>query len=453
MHLTPIKGYANALLDAAPDAMVISDSRGAIIYANQHAATLFGYLNEELIGEQVEKLLPERFRAAHPALRVAYARSPRLRPMGESRQLFARHRNGAEIQVEIRLSTLQTEDGLLVLSTIRDATGHRDLPLKTGLLIQDERVETESQGQTGDLSEARERDQILLNSIGDAVISVDAAGDVTYLNPIAEKMTGWSREDATGRALQEVLIITDDHGRKSVLDPVQSARGLNVDSAAASGILIRRDGSRFAVEHSSAPMRNDDGELIGAVMVFRDVSVVRAITQKFAHAAHHDSLTGLPNRLLLESRLTQAIDLAHRHNCEAALLFLDLDGFKLVNDTLGHPVGDRLLRSVAGALQGCVRSTDTVSRFGGDEFVVLLSEISGQADAAQVAEKILGVLRAHHSVDEPGLRITASVGIALYPHDGIDPQTLLRNADDAMFLAKRAGGNGYRRWSGSVKYV
>jgi diguanylate cyclase (GGDEF)-like protein/PAS domain S-box-containing protein len=449
-----IKGHANDLLDAAPDAMIIVDSCGTIVYANHHTATLFGYLSDELIGQQVEILLPERFRADHPSLRVSYAHSPRLRTMGENQQLYARHRNGSEFQVEIRLSALQTEEGLLVLSTIRDVTARRDLPLKTGLVIHGDREKTRRQGQADDLFEARERAQGSLNSIGDAVISIDSAGKVSYLNPIAEKMTGWSRADATGRPLQEVLTITDDNDRKSTLAPLQSViETRNIGSAAASGILTRRDGSEFAIEHSSAPMQNDDGDVIGAVMVFRDVSAARAITQKLAYAAHHDALTGLPNRLVLESRLTQAMALASRHNGEAAVLFLDLDGFKLVNDTFGHTVGDQLLESVARLLQQCVRRTDTVSRFGGDEFIVLLSEISRPTDAVVFAEKILGALSVPHSVGQHSLLVTASIGIGLYPHDGTDPQTLLRNADDAMFHAKRPGGNTYQLWSRSGKYV
>jgi diguanylate cyclase (GGDEF)-like protein/PAS domain S-box-containing protein len=294
----------------------------------------------------------------------------------------------------------------------------------------------------------------VLNSIGDAVISIDPAGNVSYLNPIAEKITGWSQADATGRPLQEVLTITDDNGRVTVLAPPQSAtETIDIETAAASGILTRREGSEIAIEHSFAPMRNDDGDVIGAVVVIRDVSVARAITEKLAYAAHHDALTGLPNRVLLVSRLTQAIALAGRHNCEAAVLFLDLDAFKLVNDTLGHAVGDRLLESVARLLQQCVRSTDTVSRFGGDEFVVLLSELSRPGDAVVFAERILSALQVPHSVDQHSLMVTASIGIALYPHDGIDPQTLLRNADDAMFHAKVPGGNTYQLWSRSRKYA
>ncbi len=180
------------------------------------------------------------------------------------------------------------------------------------------------------------------------------------------------------------------------------------------------------------------------MIVFRDVSAARVITNRLTYAAQHDPLTGLPNRVLLVSRLTQAIALARRRNNAVAVLFLDSDGFKLINHTLGHPVGDRLLESVASVLQRCVRDADTVSRFGGDEFVVLLSEISHPADAVVVAEKILDALRMPHTIDEHRLMVTASVGIGLYPDHGTEPATLLHNADEAMFRAKRPGGNSYQ---------
>jgi diguanylate cyclase (GGDEF)-like protein/PAS domain S-box-containing protein len=447
-----LTSYADQLLDVAPDAMIIVDSNGTIIYANHHAAKLFGYHSDELIGERMEMLVPERFRTTHQGQRASYSLNPRLRSMGENQQLYARHRNGSEFQVEIRLSGLQTADGLLVLSTIRDVTARGDLLLKAGLMVKSNQAKAKRQDQAHGLFEATEHAQAALHSIGDAVISIDPAGNVIYVNPIAEKMMGWSRADATGRPLREVLTITDDDGRKSVLPPPRSAtEALNFESAAASEILTRRDGSEIAIEHSFAPMQNDDGDTIGAVIVIRDVSAARAIAQKLAYAAHHDALTGLPNRVLLESRLTQAIALASRHNCEAAVLFLDLDAFKLVNDTLGHAVGDRLLESVARLLQQCVRSTDTVSRFGGDEFVVLLSELSRPGDAVVFAQRILRALQVPHSVDQHKLMVTASIGIALYPHDGVDPQTLLRNADAAMFQAKDPGGNTYQLWNRSRK--
>jgi len=420
MEKTLIRGYAHELLDAAPDAMIIADACGKIIYANQHTEVLFGYFGGELIGKQIEMLLPERFRIAHPDLRVSYAHNPRLRPMGENVELYALHRNGSEFRVEIRLSS--------------------------GPVV------AERPGQADELFEARERAQGTLNSIGDAVISTDPAGNVSYLNPVAEKLTGWSRADATGRPLQEILTIINDRESEHMLTLQSALVEIGAASASASGILTRRDGTEFAVEHSAAPMQDDGGSIIGVVMVFRDVSAARAITQKLAYAAHHDALTGLPNRLLLEFRLTQALALARRHNRAIAVLFLDLDGFKLINDSLGHPVGDCLLLSVARLLQRCVRSGDTVSRFGGDEFVVLLSEISRPADAVVFAQKILDALRMPHTIHEHSLLVTASIGIGLFPYDGNDPQTLLRNADDAMFDAKRPGGNSYQLWSRSGKY-
>jgi diguanylate cyclase (GGDEF)-like protein/PAS domain S-box-containing protein len=447
-----IEGHARELLDAAPDAMIIADSSGRILYANWQTEALFGYSDGELIGKPVEMLLPERFRKHHPSLRASYARNPRLRSMSENAELYAQHRNGSEFRVEIRLSALQTEEGLLISSTIRDITARGDLLLKANLLIQNSRATVGRPGQANELVEASERAQGTLNSIGDAVISTDRAGNVSYLNLAAEKLTGWSLADARGRPLKDVLTITNDSESEPMLALQSAPVEVGVASTSASGILTRRDGAEFAVEHSAAPMQDDRGAVIGAVMVFRDVSAARAITQKLAYAAHHDALTGLANRLLFESRLTQGMALARRHNCEVAVLFLDLDRFKPVNDAWGHLVGDRLLQSVADLLQRCVRNTDTVSRFGGDEFVVLLSEISKPADAVALAEKILHALRIPHTIDQHSLLVTASIGIGLYPHDGIDPQTLLRNADDAMFRAKRAGGNAYRLSSRSVEY-
>jgi diguanylate cyclase (GGDEF)-like protein/PAS domain S-box-containing protein len=425
--------------------MVITDECGSIVYANVQTERLFGYRPDELKGNPIEMLLPERFRKSHPALRASYARAPRLRPMGENLRLFAQHRDGNEIRVEVRLSSLKTEEGLLVLSAIRDISARVDLPLKANLMVPSRTFAAQQPGDTHGLIEDRHVGaEGTLNCIGDAVISTDLAGKVTYFNPGAERITGWLRSEATGRVLREVLTLRNDTDSQ----PTHTLQSVSIDAtlpcAWASGLLTRRDGTEFAVEHSAAPIQDDQGEVTGTVMVFRDVSAARAITQKLAYAAHHDSLTGLPNRLLLESRLTQAMALARRHNSEVAVLFLDLDRFKSVNDTWGHIVGDRLLESVARVLRSCVRSTDIVSRLGGDEFVVLLSEISDPENAIASARKILEALQNPHSIDQHRLLATVSVGIGVCPYDGIDPQTLLCNADAAMFQAKRSVGNTYR---------
>jgi diguanylate cyclase len=182
----------------------------------------------------------------------------------------------------------------------------------------------------------------------------------------------------------------------------------------------------------------------GAVMVFHDVSTARALSSKMSHLAQHDSLTDLPNRTLFSDRLTEAIAAAHRYQRKLAVLFLDLDRFKHINDSLGHAVADRLLQSVARRLHACVRASDTVSRQGGDEFVILLSEVARAQDAAVSAEKILLAVRTLHHIDQHDLHLTASIGIVTYPDDGTDAETLMKNADFAMYHAKDSGRNNYQ---------
>ncbi len=179
-------------------------------------------------------------------------------------------------------------------------------------------------------------------------------------------------------------------------------------------------------------------------MVFRDVTANREMAEKAAHASEHDHLTGLPNRLLLNDRISQAIALAPRHGKQVAVLFLDLDGFKHINDSLGHGVGDRLLQSTAKRLVDCVRVSDTVSRQGGDEFVVLLSEAEDWEDAAIVARRMLAAVAESHAIDHHELQITTSIGVSVFPDDGADVETLIKNADTAMYQAKENGRQSFQ---------
>ncbi|KAF0190807.1 MAG: response regulator receiver [Gammaproteobacteria bacterium] len=291
----------------------------------------------------------------------------------------------------------------------------------------------------------RERAQVTLDSIGDAVISADIVGNVTYLNLVAERMTGWSREEAAGRPLAEVLKIIDGATREPCRSPIELAVQHNKPvGLSANCVLVRRDGVELPIEDSAAPIHARGGHVIGAVMVFHDVSAARTMVLKMSHLAQHDALTDLPNRVLLNDRLTQALSLARRRRKLLAVLFLDLDLFKNINDSLGHLVGDKLLQSVADRLLTCVRSSDTVSRQGGDEFVILLSDIEHSEDAARRAENIISVLEDYHRIAEHDLNITMSIGISVYPGDGEDAETLIKNADAAMYHAKQKGRNNYQ---------
>jgi diguanylate cyclase (GGDEF)-like protein/PAS domain S-box-containing protein len=295
------------------------------------------------------------------------------------------------------------------------------------------------------LFEEKERAQVTLNSIGDAVVSTDVAGRVTYLNVVAEDLTGWSRNEAAGHPLEEVLQIVDATTRQAMQNTTMLA--IRADKALAlppNCVLIRRDGIEAAIEDSTAPIHDRRGAVTGAVMVFHDVSMARAMTRKMTHLAQHDSLTNLPNRVLLGDRLREAIILSGRHQRKLSVLFLDLDRFKHINDSMGHVVGDRLLQSVARRLFSCVRSSDTVGRQGGDEFVVLLWEVRRAEDAAMTAAKILEALREPHRIDGHELYVSGSIGIVTYPDDGTDAETLMKKADLAMYHAKETGRDSYQ---------
>jgi diguanylate cyclase (GGDEF)-like protein/PAS domain S-box-containing protein len=295
------------------------------------------------------------------------------------------------------------------------------------------------------LFDEKERAQVTLNSIGDSVLCINTQGHVTYLNLAAEHMTGWSRDEAAGRSVEEVCRIIDVTTREAVDNPMAFAIRENKTVALkANCLLIRRDGVEAGIEDSAAPIHDRRGQVTGAVMVFHDVSMARALSLKMSHLAQHDGLTDLPNRILLNDRLSQAIALGRRHQQRLAVLFLDLDRFKHINDSLGHDFGDRVLRIVAQRLLHCVRSSDTVSRQGGDEFVIVLSEIAHALDAEVCANKILTALSAPFHIDQHELYITASIGIATYPEDGREADGLLKHADLAMYHAKSQGSNNHQ---------
>jgi len=294
--------------------------------------------------------------------------------------------------------------------------------------------------------------QFTLNCIGDAVLTTDISGKVTYLNPMAERMTGWSLQEASGRAVGEVMRIIDGATREPFRNPVELALKQDaVASLAANCVLVRRDGLETVVEDSAAPIHDWESNAIGAVIVFRSLTEARARALRMSHLAQYDFLTGLPNRMLLRDRLTQAVALAARYGRRLAMLFVDLDGFKDVNDSAGHAIGDRLLQSIAGRLLACVRSSDTVSRYGGDEFVILLSEIDHSRNLMPVAKKILAALTAPHNLTPHIFHITASIGVSIFPQDSPDGGTLIQSADAAMYWVKQNGRNNIHLFDGRLK--
>jgi diguanylate cyclase (GGDEF)-like protein/PAS domain S-box-containing protein len=273
-------------------------------------------------------------------------------------------------------------------------------------------------------------------------------GRVDYMNIAAELITEWPRNEASGLPIAEVLTIVNGANGRAIANPVDSvlqgnqAPGLNGEA-----VLVCRHGRRIPIEDSAAPIHDWDGQVVGAVLVFRDISDAVAMTSKMRHLAQHDFLTNLPNRVLLNDRITQAIAAARRNGTNPALLFLDLDKFKHINDSLGHAVGDQLLQAVSVRLVRCVRTSDTVSRHGGDEFVILLADERESQNAALAAEKILLALSTPFLIDGQQLHTSTSIGISAFPLDGMDAAALIKNADTAMYHAKERGRNNYQFFS------
>src|ERR1700676_1227180 len=287
----------------------------------------------------------------------------------------------------------------------------------------------------------QQRADVILSCTGDAVLISDVAGFVRHLNEPAELLTGWSCQEAIGRSLDEVFQTIDSISRQAVGDPLAAAVDKKYVPLCSNCVLIQRHGFEVAIEGSAAYTRDRVGNINGSIFVFNDISAARAKSLELSHLAQHDFLTDLPNRVLLNDRITQAISFAARYSKELAVMFVDLDGFKRINDSLGHTVGDKLLQLVASRLVACVRRSDTVSRLGGDEFVVLLYQVEHAEDAAFISKKILSSLAEPFSIEQKHLDISASIGVSTYPGDGQDAETLLHKADTAMYAAKKLGRN------------
>jgi diguanylate cyclase (GGDEF)-like protein/PAS domain S-box-containing protein len=274
---------------------------------------------------------------------------------------------------------------------------------------------------------------------------VNLAGNITFVNKSACRQFGYSEEELIGTNYRAYVPKEDI---KSVYKAWNKVYRTGEPLKSYPFATVRKDGTQIFVENSVSPVRDKGGKIIGFRAVSRDVTQRKQFEQKLADMATHDSLTGLPNRTLLADRLTMGLALSRRSGSRLAILMLDLDRFKVVNDTMGHGAGDQLLKSVGERLIGVTRKSDTVARIGGDEFVLVLPQISMPLDAARLAQRILDVFKEPIIFDGHQLSITTSIGIAVYPDDGKDIDILLKNADNAMYWAKEQGRDMYRFYGG-----
>ncbi|WP_423196248.1 MULTISPECIES: diguanylate cyclase [unclassified Cupriavidus] len=301
---------------------------------------------------------------------------------------------------------------------------------------------TEQRRLTSALFEEKERLHITLRSIGDAVICTDAVMRVTFLNPIAEQLTGWSMDAAMGQPLEQVFRIVDELTGEVIPSPVeQCLQSLRPAYLQEGAVLQSLTGERHDVQDSAAPVLTGNGDVLGAVLVFQDITTSRALQRELAHSATHDALTGLPNRAWFEKRLREACDAARQQGHRSALCFIDLDRFKIVNDTAGHGAGDVLLRELGYVIRHHVRPDDLLARLGGDEFALLLKDCTvDQAD--HVCQKVIDAIRGRRFPwDGRVYDVGASIGIAAIDSEAPPVGELMSRADVACYAAKAAGRN------------
>lgn len=302
--------------------------------------------------------------------------------------------------------------------------------------------------------EAKEREQaearlrLLINSSGEGVYGVDFDGNCTFCNPVALRLLGFRDvSEVLGKNMHE-LIHRERPGDCRVpglcrLSAYQDGQAVHAED----DVFCRAGGVCLPVEYRSHPIYSD-GRVVGAVVTFSDITERKRTQEQIWRQANYDGLTGIPNRNLFHDRLDQAVSQAARGRGRVALLFMDLDGFKEVNDTLGHDAGDVLLKEAAQRLMACVRDSDTVARIGGDEFTVILPHVNGAAEAEAVAAKVLDRLREPFRLHGRDVFVSASIGIAVYPGDADSSATLIKHADAAMYRAKDSGKNTARSYSG-----
>ncbi len=428
-----------ALCQTSPDAVVVAEADGTIVFANQRVLELLGYEPQLLVGRKVEELVPHRFNG-HAKQREYFNKDPSTRHMGTRAIVTARHKNGADIPVDISLSPLQLQgnaDGKkirLTQAVIRDAAARWE-------------------GQQDELVRS-----VAMDSAANGIVITDTQGEIQWVNPAVSRMTGYTSKELLGKNTR--ILKSHEHGPafyKNLWETISAGRTWYGDIE-----NRRKDGTLYCEEQHISPVRGDDGKISHYIAIKQDVTARKdaerelkeanaelalhlkeneGLRQQLREEAIHDPLTGLFNRRYLHETLVREIARARREKIDLSILAIDLDGFKNVNDTLGHAAGDEVLELLADLLMTTTRQSDMVCRMGGDEFLVMMPQMSGDMASRRGQEWLVAFQEKQRDLPTRAtdLICTFSIGITNVRPDDEDVDEILKRADDALYRAKRQG--------------
>src|SRR5215213_2934440 len=416
--------------ESAATGMALVGTDGCFLRVNRSLCEILGYPERKLLGKTFQEIThPEDLDADLDQVRRML--DGEIRTYQMEKRYF--HKEGHVVWALLSVSLVHDEEDepLYFVSQIQDMSERKKV---------EEAFERLSQ-----------QYEMVLRSAGEGIFGLDLHGNVTFVNPAASDMTEWNTQDLLGRPMHELLHHTKPDGTPypSEESPIYAAFTTGTTHSRDDEVFWRIDGTSFPVEYTSTPIF-EDGEIAGAVVTFRNITERRALEQQLHHQAFHDPLSGLPNRALFLNRLEHALTRANRRGTKVAVLFVDLDNFKVINDSLGHKAGDQLLAAVAERLKACLRPEDTAARLGGDEFTILVEDIASVGEVVQIVDRIAEILRAPFALEEQDVFATVSTGIALNSTAQEHASDLLRHADLAMYQAKHRGKARYEVFEHSM---
>ena len=413
----------HAIMEHVPDGIITINSQGIIETFNSAACKLFGYELEDVIGKNIKILMPEQFSFLHDGYISNYLEFGNKNCLGVGfRELEGKHKNGTTFPIDLSINEMAIGDKKKFIGIVRDISEKHKAEARMKVL------------------------STALEQTADAIMITDNRGNIEYVNTGFVKTTGFKRPDIKNKT-------------PNILNSGKQTRAFyqNMWNTINSGNVFRdvvinkkKDGTLYYEEKTITPLLDDDDNITHFISSGKDITERMMTQERLHYLAHHDILTDLPNRLLFMERLTHALSRGQWGNRYVALLFLDLDRFKNINDTLGHYVGDELLQLTAKRLSGCVREGDLVSRVSGDEFAILLEDIANLRDIPKLVNNVLNALANPFVIQNRELHVTTSIGVAVYPKDTLDPHELLQFADVAMYRAKAKGRNNFHLYTADL---